>query len=181
MKILPKCSKIVSEKEMRKIDWLDFEITEKVYKRILIIGIAIIICYLGVMLLSFAVPRVYNMDKDTVIVQDGSVKIGINSVYRGSLRLKLSGWAYKEGQDVKIFDSSYVLTNTETGQMYLIKAEKAQVPQLQNVDEKYDCSNCGLEAQSIVFGLKNGTYDIYILYQNDNENLLVNTGIQANI
>lgn len=166
---------------MRKIDWLDFEITEKVYKRILIIGIAIIICYLGIMLLSFAVPRVYNMDKNTVIVQDGSVKNGINSVYRGSLRLKLSGWAYKEGQDVKTFDSSYVLKNLETEQMYIIRAEKTQVPQLQSVDGKYDCLNCGLEAQSIVLGLKNGTYEIFILYQNDNENLLVDTGIQANI
>ena len=165
---------------MIKIDWLNFEIDEKNYKRLLIIGIVIIIAYLAITYMSLSIPRIYRMDKETVVDTESLVKTGINSVHRGKLRLKLSGWAYKEGQAVESFDSSYVLKNKENGKMYIIKAAMMQVPELQDVNGN-SCLNCGLESQSIVLGLQDGIYEIHILYQNDNENLLVNSGIEVDI
>ncbi len=165
---------------MRKIDWLNIKIDEKIYRRLLIIGIAVVAVYLLITFLSFAVPRIYHMDKNTVLDTEGIVKNGVNHLYRGSLRLELSGWAYKQGQDVKTFKSSFVLKNRQTEKMYQIKAGMKMMPELQFVDG-HECLNCGIQAQSIILGLKNGMYDLYILYQNDNENLLVDTGVEVDL
>lgn len=173
------CDKI-PKKELRKIDWLNIEINEKIFKRLLIVGIIIILGYLLMTFLSFAVPRIYHMDKNTTLDTENTVKNGINHLYRGSLRLELSGWAYKEGQAVQSFKNSFVLKNKETEKMYLIKAGMKIMPELQFVDG-YECLKCGMESQSIILGLKNGAYDLYILYQNDNENLLVDTGVQVDL
>lgn len=165
---------------MIDIDWLNFEIDEKIYKRLLIFGIVVIVAYLAITYMSLSIPRIYHVDKDTVIDTESVVKTGINSMHRGKMRLKLSGWAYKEGQDVEIFNSSYVLKNKKSGQMYITKTSMTQIPELQDVNES-NCLNCGLEAQSVILGLQDGIYEIHILYKNDNENLLVNTGIEVEI
>ena len=65
--------------------------------------------------------------------------------------------------------------------MYILKTTMNIIDQLNNVDETYDCSKCGLDSQILIFGLKKGAYELYILYENDNENLLVNTGINFEI
>jgi len=166
---------------MGKIDKLDFEINEKNFKRLLIIGIVIMICYLMITFLSFSIPRIYKMDKNTVIDTEGVVKTGINRLERGRIRLELFGWAYKDGQAIETFESYFVLKNQEDGRMYKLNAELTEIPQLTTVDEKYNCANSGLYSQSIILGLKDGIYDIYILYKNDNENLLVNTNVQVQI
>lgn len=171
---------MIIEKELRKINWLKIEIDEKIYKRLLLIGIVVMIAYLLITFLSFAVPRIYHIDKNTVLDTEGTVKNGINHLYRGSLRLELSGWAYKEGQDVQTFKSCYILRNKETEKMYQIRAHMKIMPELQFVDG-HQCLNCGIEAQSIILGLKNGVYDLYILYQNDHENLLVDTGVEVDL
>lgn len=166
---------------MRNIDKLDIEIDEKIFKRLLVIGIVIIIAYLIVMFLSFAIPRVYIMDKNVVEDTEGTVKTGINILHRGSMRLELFGWAYKEGQSIERFESYFILKSQENGRMYILNTQMQEVPELQYIDSKYKCLNCGLHSQSIVMGLKNGDYDLYILYKNDNENLLVNTDVVVEI
>lgn len=166
---------------MRKINWLNLEINEKIYQRILFIGIIIIFFYLLITFITFALPKPYKISNNAIIDESNVIKTGINSVYKGRIRLELSGWAYKEGQDIKKFNCSYVLKNIETEKMYLLHSEMKNIPELSNVDGTYDCSNSGLEAKNLTFGIKNGTYDIYILYKNDGENILANTGIQVNI
>lgn len=168
-------------KELSNINKLDIEIDEKIFKRLLIVGIVIIISYLGIMFLSFAIPRVYIMDKNTVEDTEGVVENGINILHRGSMRLELSGWAYKKGQSVESFESYFILKSQENGRMYILNAQMEQVPELHFIDSKYNCLNCGMHSQSIVLGLKNGDYDLYILYKNDNENLLVNTDVVVEI
>lgn len=170
----------ICKKGLRKIDKLDFEIDEKVFKKLLIIGVVFIIIYLTITFFSFAIPRVYRMDKDTVEDVQGTVQTGINILHRGSMRLELSGWAYKQGQSIERFESYFILKNKENGRMYLLNCQMEQMPELQFVDG-YHCLNCGLHSQSIVLGLKNGDYDLYILYKNDNENLLVNTDVVVEI
>ncbi len=169
-----------TKKELRKINWLKIEMNEKLYKRLLWIGMIVVIVYLLITFLSFAMPRVYHMDKKTVMDTENAVKCGINHLYRGRLRLELSGWAYKQGQAIGTFNSCYILKNKKTEKMYQIKAGMKIMPELQFIDG-YHCLNAGIEAQSIILGLPNGVYDLYILYQNDNENLLVNTGIEVDL
>lgn len=65
--------------------------------------------------------------------------------------------------------------------MYIIRGQMQEIPELKNVDGQFDCSKAGMKSESIVLGMQDGIYDIYILYKNDGENMLVNTGIQANV
>ena len=166
---------------MITIEFLDLEINNKIYKRIFAIGIVLIVCYCVFTFFYFSLPCIYNMEKNTIVDENNTIKTGINSIYKGNIRLKIFGWAYKEDQDIQTFNSCYILKNIETGKMYKIRAQMKEIPELQNVDAKYCFSRSGLESQSIVIGMKKGIYDVYILYKNDNENMLVNTGIQANI
>lgn len=166
---------------MVKIDFLDIEINEKIYKRILVVGIILIISYLIITFFGFAFPGVYKLDSKTVLDEENKVKTGISEIYRGNLRLRLSGFAYKEGESIKSFNSYYVLKNIENGKMYKIKAEMKDIPELNNIDENFDYSKGGLASECFVIGMKKGVYDLYILYKNNDENLLVNTGLQVNI
>ena len=165
---------------MIKISWLDVEIEGKVYKRVMIVGITISIVYLLITCISFALPRVYHLDKNTKIDTEYTVKNGILHLYRGSLRLEISGWAYKEGQSIARFKSSFILKNRENEKMYLLKTGMELVEENQFVDG-HECLKSGLKTESIVLGLPNAGYDLYILYQNDGENLLVDTGVELNL
>lgn len=166
---------------MRKIDKLEFEINERIFKKLFIIGLVGSFIYVAITFFSLAIPRVYQMDKNTVEDVEGTVQNGINILHRGSMRLELSGWAYKQGQSIERFESYFILKSKENGRMYLLNSKMEQMPELQVIDGKYNCLKCGLHAQSIVLGLKNGDYDLYILYKNDNENLLVNADVVVEI
>ena len=165
---------------MIKISWLDVEIEGKVYKRVMIAGIVICMIYLLITFMSFALPSVYHLDKNTKVDTEHTVKNGILHLYRGSLRLEISGWAYKEGQAIENFKSSFILKNRENEKMYLLKTGMELVEENQFIDG-YECLKSGLKSESIVLGLPNAGYDLYILYQNDGENLLVDTGVEVNL
>ena len=152
---------------------IDFEINEKNFKKILNIGIIIIICYFIITIISYALPRIYLLDKNTIL-DEHTVKCGINTLYRGKFRLEIQGWAYKDGKPITRSNSCFILKSQETGRMYILQAEMEEMPELQFVDG-IDELHSGIHSQSIVLGLKNGNYDLYILYKNDGENLLVNT------
>ncbi len=165
---------------MIKISWLDVEIEGKVYKRVMIAGIVICMIYLLITFMSFALPSVYHLDKNTKVDTEHTVKNGILNLYRGSLRLEISGWAYKEGQAIENFKNSFILKNRENEKMYLLKTGMELVEENQFIDG-YECLKSGLKSESIVLGLPNAGYDLYILYQNDGENLLVDTGVEVNL
>ena len=165
---------------MIKISWLDVEIEGKVYKRVMIAGIVICMIYLLITFMSFALPSVYHLDKNTKVDTEHTVKNGILNLYRGSLRLEISGWAYKERQAIENFKSSFILKNRENEKMYLLKTGMELVEENQFIDG-YECLKSGLKSESIVLGWPNAGYDLYILYQNDGENLLVDTGVEVNL
>lgn len=77
------------KKEMIKIELFNIEIDRKKYIKILIIGIVIIVCYILFTFFYFAVPKVYKMGENTKIEETNIVKTGMNSVYRGTCRMKL--------------------------------------------------------------------------------------------
>lgn len=113
---------------------LDFEMNEKNFKKVLIVGIIIVICYLMITVVSFALPRIYLLEKNTILDTDGTVKCGIDILYRGRFKLEISGWAYKEGENLERSESYFILKSQETGRMYILQAETEQVPELQFVD-----------------------------------------------
>lgn len=158
---------------------IDFEISEKNFKKIMIIGIFIVISYFVLLFTLYAIPRIYLLDKN-VVEDNNSVKCGIDNLYRGSFRLEIQGWAYKEGQPIKRANSCFLLKNQETGRMYILPASMDIKKELQFVDG-IDELHSGIHSQSIVLGLRDGKYDLFILYRNDGEKLLVKTDVVVEI
>ena len=159
---------------------IDFEINEKNFKKVLILGIIIVIAYFAITIVSYALPRIYLLDKNTVLDDENTVKCGIDTLYRGSFGLEIQGWAYKEGQPITRSNTNFILKSQETGRMYILQAEMEEMPELQFVDG-IDELHSGIHSQSIVLGLRDGDYDLYILYRNDGENLLVKTDVVVEI
>ena len=48
-------------------------------------------------------------------------------------------------------------------------------------DSNFQYSKGGIESKCFIIGMKKGVYDLYILYKNNNDDLLVNTGLQVTI
>lgn len=163
------------------MNWLDIEIDEKVYKRILIIGILIIFAYVIVFAISFLVPRVYTLDSKTIIDEENCIKNGISKLNVGDKIIELEGWAYKEEQSIETYDCYFVLKGYNNDKMYILRTIKKEVEPLMFVDNQYNCYNSGLYSKSLIAGLEKGVYDLYILYKNNGENILTNTTLRFEI
>lgn len=155
---------------------LDIEIDEAMFKKLLIASLILIFIYGTLTVISYSMLEPYSLGTETT-VNDEEIKTGISVLNQGTKRLQIKGWAYKEGQSIQKFNSSFVLKNRETGKMYLIKTAMETVEELRTVEGVYDCSKAGMSADCLIAGLEKGIYDICILYRNDNENIFAETAI----
>lgn len=160
--------------------FLDIEIDEVLFKKLIIASLILIFIYGVLTVVSYSVMEPYTLGTETTVNAD-EIKTGITVLEQGTKRLKIEGWAYKTGQSIKTFNSSFVLKNKETGKMYLIKTAMETVEELRLVDENHDCSRAGMSAECLIAGLDRGTYDICVLYQNDNENIFAETAITIQV
>ena len=94
-----------------------------------------------------------------------------------SKKIEIAGWMFVEEKKKKTFNSSFVLKNQETGKMYLMRTQMEDNINL--VDEEH--KPYGIHAQCLLFGIPKGRYDIYVLYRNNDEDMLVNTLIWKDI
>ena len=159
---------------------LDMEINESLIKKLIIVSLIIIFIYGVITVVAYSMLKPYNLEKDTT-VNDEKIKTGISVLEQGSIRLKIKGWAYKSGDLIQKFNSSFILRNKETGKMYLMKTAMETVEQLTLTEEGQDCSKAGMSTECMTIGLKKGIYDICILYKNDSENILAETAIEVAI
>ena len=95
----------------------------------------------------------------------------------GGMKLEIAGWAYKEEEPITTVNSNYVLKHQETGKMYLMRTKMEENINLENEDVKM----AGLHARCLLIGIPKGKYDIYVLYQNGEEDILANTLINVDI
>lgn len=158
-----------------KMKFLEIEIDEDLFKKLIIASLILIFLYVTFTLISYSMLKPYTLESETVVNSE-SIKNGVSLLHQGSKRLEIIGWAYKEGQSIETFESYFVLKNRESEKMHIMKTQMEIVEELSVVDELYDCSKSGMHAQSLMFGLKKGIYDICILYKNNSEDILVETG-----
>lgn len=156
---------------------LDTEIDEKIFKIFCYIGLAVIILFCLALYLEIGTLRNYKVPDNITIDKGKKIEYHIDNVVSGRKYIKIVGWAYKKGQNVGYFDSRFLIKNRNTGEFKALKTAMTSVDELFSVDGKYDCRRSGMYAKSIAIGLKKGLYDIFIEYKNDNENILVDTGI----
>ena len=161
------------------MNFLDIEINEKLFVKILIILVVIVIVFLAFTMSSLLVFKSYTLGPNTTVVdEEGVINTHIDLLEISSKKIEISGWAYKEGlKEMGTVNANYVLKNQETGKMYLMRTQMEE-----NINIKEEgLKLSGLHAQCLLFGLPKGMYDIYVLYQNDGEDILASTLISRMI
>ncbi len=158
------------------MEFLDIEIDEKIFKRLIIIAIIFIIVYMAFTMSSLLIFKSYTLGPNTT-VNDDEIRTHIDILEPKGKKVEIAGYAYKEGEEIKTVNSSYVIKHQDTGKMYLMKT---QMEENRNVeDEKYTLG--GMHAQCLLIGIPKGQYQIFVLYRNNNEDILADTLITFEI
>lgn len=157
----------------------EIEITEKLFKRIMIVFLILIFVFVGILLVQYAVLKPYKLGENTKIAEDEIVQGVV--VGQGNRMIEISGYAYKKGQKIERFNNDFVLRNVENDKMYRLETSMEKNYDLMAVDGIYDCSNAGMKAKAFIMGLKSGIYEICIVYNNDGEDIFSKTGVLVEI
>lgn len=158
------------------MEFLNIEINQKLYIKILIVSIILVIVYLGLTMSSLLIFKSYTLGPNTSVNDEG-INMHIDVLEPEGKKIEIAGWAYKEGEPITSVNSNYVLKHQETGKMYLMRTQMEENINLTDEDIKM----AGLHAQCLLIGLPSGRYDIYVLYQNGDEDILANTLIHVDI
>lgn len=158
------------------MDFLDIEITEKIYIKILIFLIILVVIYMALTMSSLLIFKSYTLGPNTS-VNNQELNMHIDVLEASNKKIEIAGWAYKEGEPITSVNSNYVLKHQETGKMYLMRTKMEENINLEDEDIKL----AGMHAQCLLIGLPKGRYNIYVLYKNGNEDILANTLIHVDI
>lgn len=156
--------------------FLDIEIDEKLFKKLIIVAIVFIIVYMAFTMSSLLIFKSYTLGPNTS-VNDEEIRTHIDILEPSSKKLEIAGWAYKDGEEIKTVNSNFVIKHQETGKMYLMKSKMYKNTNLQ--EEMYQLG--GLHAQCLTIGIPKGGYQILVLYRNNNEDILADTLITFEI
>jgi len=160
------------------MEFLNIEIDEKLFRNILL-GICIfILVLLALQMSSLLIFKSYKLGPNTT-VKDDEINTHIDILEHGGGKLELAGWAYKEDEEIKTFNSSYVIKNKETGKMYRMRTQMEENINLPEEDPNR--MKAGLHARCLLLGLPKGEYDILVLYKNDGNDILASTKISFNL
>jgi hypothetical protein len=158
------------------MEFLNIEINEVRFKKILVVSIILIIVYLAFTMSSLLVFKSYTLGPNTSVNSE-NINTHIDVLEAEGKKIEIAGWAYKEGEAIGTVKSSYVLKNQETGKMYLMRTQMEENINIEEEEHKM----AGIHAQCLLFGIPKGWYDIYVLYQNDSEDILAFTLISVEI
>ena len=158
---------------------LDLEINQKNYIKILILSIIIVLVILGIYYMTLLFPKKFVLDEATKVVafeEEKDLIVHIDSLSPPSSKIEIFGYAYRQDESVDTVDCSYVLRNSASGKMYLLKTihEKSV-----NVPEVYPYA--GMHTRFMTIGIEKGNYEICVLYKNNENNVLKDTGIRVDL
>lgn len=158
------------------MNFLDIEITQKLYIKIFVVLLISIVIYLAFTMSSLLIFKSYTLGANTS-VNDDEINTHIDILEKSGKKIEIAGWAYKEGDKITTVKSNYVLKNQETGKMYLMRTKMEENINLSDPNLKL----AGIHAQCLLIGLPSGRYDICVLYQNAEEDILANTSIYVDL
>ncbi len=152
------------------------EIDKKSYVKVLVISVIAVLLLLVIYYISMLTIWPYELEDDTHVTINDNLVVHIDVLEREGSKQLIAGYAYVNGQEIKTVDSTYVLKNKETGKMYKTRCKREVNP---NISKEYQ--RAGMRTRFFTNGLKSGRYDIYVLYKNNDLNILANTGIYIDI
>jgi len=158
------------------MEFLDIEITGKMYMKILIFFIILLIIYMALTMSSLLIFKSYTLGSNTS-VNDEKINTHIDKLEPQGKKIEIAGWAYKEGDSLTTVNANYILKHQETGKMYMMRTKMEENINIKEPEIKM----AGLHAQCLLFGIPSGIYDICVLYQNGEEDILADTLIDVDL
>lgn len=157
---------------------LELEVNQKNYIKILCVCIILVVIILALYYASLLSYKSYELEDETIIADIGqeNMSVHIDSMDYQNGKGEIVGWAYKEDENIRTINCSFVLKNEENGKMYILRTRHEENL---NVPEEYSVS--GIHTRFIAKNMQNGRYDVYVLYKNNNNNILAKTGIYLDI
>lgn len=157
---------------------LELEVNQKNYIKTLCVCVILVAIILVLYYVSLLTYKPYELEAETVIADIGeeNMSVHIDSMDYQNGKAEIVGWAYKENENIKTINCSYVLKNEENGKMYILRTRHEENL---NVPEEYSIS--GIHTRFIAKNMQKGRYDVYVLYKNNNNNILAKTGIYLDI
>ena len=159
-------------------NFIDSEINESICIKYLI---GIIVTIIIVILLSayeMLIPKIFNTDLKSIEISENSdYVINIENISKSKVKLSVSGYAFKGSDAIERYNSFYILKNKETGKWYKLKTKMEQRGNFKGTGAEFS----GMHSQAITVFIDKGTYDLYILYDNNDENRLIKTDKQVKI
>lgn len=149
--------------------------TKPLYIKILVVSIILLIIYLAFVMSSFLFIKPYSLGAETS-VDDQKIVTHIDVLEKDGKKLEIAGYAYEDGVPLETINSSFVIKNQETGKMYRMRTQMED-----NINVPEDYRQAGIHAQCFLLGIPKGTYDIYVLYKNNNNDILTYTLISFDI
>lgn len=161
------------------MNFLDLEINQKNYIKILTLCICIVILILIWNFALLLIPKQFNLEESTKVVafeEEKDLIVHIDILAPQGKKVEIVGYAYREDESVRTVNCSYVLRNASSGKMYLLKTRhEGNI----NVPEVYPYA--GMHTRFMTIGMEKGNYEICVLYRNDNNDFLKDTGIRVDI
>ncbi len=157
---------------------LDIEVNQKNYIKILAICILIVLIILVFCYVSLLTYKTYILEEKTIVADifEQNMNTHIDILEKHGKKVEIAGWAYKENETIRTINSNYVLKNQETGDMYILRTRNEDNI---NVPEEYKMS--GIHSRFLLGNMPSGRYDIYVLYKNNNNNILAKTGTYLDV
>ena len=164
--------------------FLELEINKENYIKILCLCIFLVILILIAYYMNLMIPKKFVLDESTKIAsfeEEENLIVHIDILAPLELapkdnKVEIAGYAYLKDDEVFTVDCSYVLKNKDSGEMYLLKTRHEKNV---NVPEVYPYA--GMHTRFMIYGIKNGNYEICVLYRNNKNDILKSTGINIEI
>lgn len=158
------------------MNFLDIEIDEKMFKNLIIIAIIIIIVYMAFVMSSLLIFKTFKLSESTSLNSENIITHIDVLEYKGK-KIEISGYAYKDGEEIKTVNSNFIIKHKDSGKMYRMRTQMEKNKNVEDIGQ--ECS--GIHAQCLKLGIPKGEYDILVLYRNNDEDILADTLISFKI
>ena len=157
------------------MDFFNKEINEEICIKYLITIFAFIILVMMLSAYEMLIPKRFN--RDIKISDSDEYVVNIENLNSSRTKLSISGYAFKGSDAIERYNSYYILKNEQTGKMYKLKTKMEQRGNFKGTGVEFS----GMHSQAITIFMKKGKYDLYIWYDNNDENVLLKTDTQVQI
>lgn len=164
--------------------FLNLEINQKNYIRILCLCVFLIILIVIINYLDLMLPKKITLDESTKVCsfeEEPLLVVHIDllsplELMPGDNKIEIAGYAYLTDDEVFTVDCNYALKNKGNGKIYLLKTWHEK-----NVNVPSAYPYAGIHTRFMTFGIEKGEYEICVLYRNNENDFFKSTGIEIKI